>query len=117
MQIQISAKGISLDDEQHAWIERRLQFALGRFVQRIRRVSLLLTDENGDRGGVDKHLKLRIAINPSGLILIEDVDDSIEKVVANVVDRASRSIARKIGRDHGSTAPLVVPQSSKALRP
>src|SRR4051812_12636710 len=34
--------------------ERRLQFALGRFAGRIRRVDARLADVNGPRGGVDQ---------------------------------------------------------------
>lgn len=98
MLIEVTNRNVSLSDEQKEWVLRRIQFALGRFVTRIRRVSVIFSDVNGDRGGEDKKCRLRIPMIPSGEVIVEDVDASIETVVANVAERASRSVARAVER-------------------
>lgn len=98
MLIEVTNRNVRLSEGQKNWIKRRLQFALGRFVSRIRRVSVIISDVNGDRGGEDKKCRLRISIIPSGEVIVENVDASIESVVANVAERASRSVARAVER-------------------
>lgn len=98
MLIEVSNRNVSLSDEQKEGVMRRLQFALGRFVSRIRRVSVIFSDVNGNRGGEDKKCRLRISLIPSGEVIVEDVDSSIESVVATAADRAARSVARAVER-------------------
>ena len=74
------------------------EFALGRFSSRIRRVSVIFSDVNGDRGGCDKHCRLRIALIPSGEVVVEDTDPSVATVVTNAAERAARSVSRALER-------------------
>lgn len=110
MLIEVTSRNVSVSEEQQEWVLRRVQFALGRFVSRIRRVSVIFSDVNGDRGGEDKKCRLRISMIPSGEVIVEDVDASIESVVANVTERASRSVARAVERrsDHSGGVERVI---------
>ena len=98
MLIDVMDRDVTLDEGTLEWIERRLQFALGRFAGRIRRVQVILSDTNGHRGGTDKQCRVRIALIPKGEILVEDVDTTVEAVTANAVERAARSVARWLER-------------------
>ena len=100
MLINITSKQVPLSVEQREWIHRRLQFTLGRFVARIRSVSVIFNDANGDRGGVDKQCRLRISLIPSRDVVVNDIDKSVESVMANVAERAARSVARVLDRLH-----------------
>ena len=51
MLIEVTKRSVMLAEGVREWIERRLQFALGRFSPRIRRVSVIVSDVNGNRGG------------------------------------------------------------------
>lgn len=111
MLIDVSNRGVSSFDQQREWVVRRIRFALGRFVTRIRRVSAIFSDVNGDRGGEDKKCRLRISMIFSGEVIVEDVDASIESVVAKVTERASRSVARAVERrthDFGGVVERVI---------
>lgn len=78
-------------------IERRLQFALGRFGSRIRSLSVRLSDLNGPRGGVDKKCLVAVRLSrPAKLIVIEDVDSQLDVVVGRVAERTARAVSRAV---------------------
>lgn len=106
MLIDVLDRDVTLDEGTLEWIERRLQLALGRFAGRIRRVAVILSDINGNRGGLDKQCHLRISLIPHGEILVEDVETTVEAVTANAVERGARSVARWLERERVfATAP------------
>ena len=98
MLIDVLDRDVTLDEGTLEWIERRLQFALGRFAGRIRRVQVILSNFNGHRGGTDKQCRLRITLISKEEIVVEDVDATVEAVTANAVERAARSVARWLER-------------------
>ena len=98
MLIELRKRNVPVESETREWIERRVHFALARFAARIRRVAVSVSDINGARGGTDKQCRLRISLIPKGEVLVEDVDLSVEAVVANAVERAARSVARWLER-------------------
>lgn len=105
MLIDVTKRNVTLAEGVEEWIERRLQFALGRFSARIRRVSVSFSDANGTRGGCDKQCRMRIALIPSGEVIVEGVDESEFAVAASLAERAGRTVGRMLERlheNHGS---------------
>lgn len=105
MLIEVTNRNVVLADGVREWIARRLQFALGRFSSRIRRVSVVFSDVNGGKGGCDKQCRIKITLIPGGEVVIEDIDPSVVTVVANIAERAARSVSRELerrreGREH-----------------
>lgn len=102
MNIHWHVAGLDLGPEMKVYGERRIQFALGRFAQRINRLDLHLNDENGPKGGVDKKCRLIARILPFGTIAIQDYDADIHALLDGAVDRLARSIRRELDRrrDH-----------------
>ena len=98
MLIELRKRNVQVESELREWIERRVHFALGRFGTRIRRVAVIVSDINGTRGGTDIECRLRISLIPKGVVVVEDVDESVKAVVANAVERAARSVARWLER-------------------
>jgi len=97
MQMTIRNEQGTLDLTTRTRAERRLDFALGRFANRIRSVRLVLTDQNGPRGGLDK--LRRVEVRGTGWsVHIEDIDADAGVVVDRTADRAGRSVARKLDR-------------------
>lgn len=76
-------------------LTQRLQFALGRFAGRIRRVSGFFEDQNGPRGGVDKSCRIVVRLVDGSDLVAEVVD--VEWEVA--VDRATTRIGHTVGRE------------------
>lgn len=76
---------------------RRFQFALGRFGDRVRTLSVHLTDLNGPRGGVDKQCLVAIRLtSPRRLIVIEDTDAEAAVAIGRAADRSTRVVARAV---------------------
>ena len=99
MLIDIANRNLVLDETQKEWVERRLMFALARFASRIQRVTVTFADVNGTRGGADKECRIRVKLGSAGEVIVEGTDTSVEAVVAALVDRVARSVARKIEKD------------------
>lgn len=98
IRIKVTKRNVTLTEGMRDWVERRLQFAVGRFSTQIRTVSVVFSDANGHRGGSDKHCRLRIMLNPSGEVVVEDTDPSVVEVVSSVAERAARSVNRELER-------------------
>ncbi len=95
MLIKVTKRSVMLTDGLREWIERRLQFVLASFSSRIRRVSVIFSNVSGNR---DKQCRLRIALIPSGEVVLEGIDASVVTAVANVADRSVRLVSRALGR-------------------
>jgi putative sigma-54 modulation protein len=97
MKIQIREHDVSVTDVQRAHVERRLAFALGRFGERIGRVTVRFLDV-GHHGCKDKLCQIQVALN-ARLVRIEDVDADALTAFDHASARASRSVARALERD------------------
>lgn len=111
MVIEILNRNLKLDAETEEWIERRLHFALSRFSNRIRKVTVSLTDLNGPKGGIDKDCTLRVLLKPMGEVVVDDVDETVEGVVAILADRVARVITRRIERCADSRSRMTMSMS------
>ena len=98
MLIDILNRDVPVEPETREWVERRVRFALGRFVARIHRVAVMFEDINGPRGGNDQRCRVLITLVPEGNVVIDDVDSTIEAVTAHAVDRAARAVVRELER-------------------
>ena len=98
MEIQITDRNVSLTAAQIEAIERRLQYAIGRFAPRIRIARVTLTDLDGPNDATDILCRLKVTLKKDGDVIVGDTDVSVEAAVANVADRCARSIARLLDR-------------------
>ena len=78
--------------------ERRLRFALDRFVPRIADVHVRLADVNGPRGGVDKQCRLDVLGLPSWRIQVQSEGPTFYEAIDAAAARAGRSVARLLSR-------------------
>jgi len=98
MTVSITDRDQLLTNEMRQFAERRLFFALSRFESKIETVSLLITDENGPRGGIDKLCKLVIRLRHLNEIVISDKDANVSACVARLAQRAGRAVSRSVDR-------------------
>lgn len=87
-----------LSDGLRDYGERRLRFALDRFVPRIADVHLRLEDLNGPRGGVDKQCRLDVLGLPSWRIQVQGEGKTFNDAIDAAAARAGHSIARLLNR-------------------
>lgn len=98
MQIDIRAKGIEMSEGLRDHTERCLNFGLDWAQQDVDRVVITLSDINGPRGGNDKRCQLRIPLPRMRDVVIEEVADDLQIAIARSVNRASRSLERRLSR-------------------
>ncbi len=98
MQIDIQTRHFSLTEALRNHAERRLRFALTCFDEHIQRVVMRLSDINGPRGGADMHCHLQIVLAGLPDVVIEDTEVDLYVAIDRAVDRARRTLVRKLGR-------------------
>ncbi|QDS99552.1 hypothetical protein HG15A2_28760 [Adhaeretor mobilis] len=76
----------------------RLMKTLARFSDRITRVDVTLTDENGPRGGVDKRCRLSVIMPGNGELATSAKDENPWKAIDRAVRRARRIVVTKLKR-------------------
>lgn len=98
MHIVTHVSGFEVTNRNIQFLHRRLHLALDRLSDSVRRVVVRLSHVNGDRGGIDKRCQLQVQLQGVPDVLIRDVQPDLYLAITRVVDRAARTIARRIGR-------------------
>jgi len=98
MKLSINDRTGLLNTQLRHMAERRLLFALSRFDSRIRRAELMLSDENGPRGGIDKSVRLEIQLQGASNIIVTDRGEELGACISRAFARAARAVARTIDR-------------------
>lgn len=98
MQTIIHARGFKLSKGLAEHIKRRLQFALSRSSDQIRRVQVRLADVNGPRGGVDKRCSIEVQLERQPAVVIEQMDSDLYAAISHSAARAGRRVAGKLKR-------------------
>jgi ribosome hibernation promoting factor len=107
MKIIIRTKGLTRDRAARERIRRRLRFAIGRFADRVERISITLEDVNGTKGGLDQRCRIRLVLTEGGdPLLAEDTDDDIFVAVDRASKRLGRSVARRLKRSRRTRSPV-----------
>jgi ribosome-associated translation inhibitor RaiA len=98
VKLQLHAKGVRLTDELRRHVERRARFALRRFGERVRHITVRLTDVNGPKGGTDIQCCVLAALSPSGEIVIREMHSDPFSAVSRACERARHGLARRLER-------------------
>jgi putative sigma-54 modulation protein len=110
MKMDIRTQGFELTDGLREHAERRLSFALDWARHDVRKIILNFSDINGPRGGSDKRCQLRIPLPRIRDVIIEAIAPDIFQAVDRAIERASRTLARRISRqrEFGRSMPIAM---------
>jgi putative sigma-54 modulation protein len=98
MQVRIHSHGFHLDNDLRRDIERRMEYSLARFGERVHGVHVWLTDENGPRGGVDKAVRLEVGLAGGRGLRVAKVAETWQAAVDIAAGRMGRACARELER-------------------
>ncbi len=98
MKISLHCDGVILNQDGRAYLERRLGFALGRFLSKVKSVTVSLTDVNGDRGGIDKRCRVVARLKGMEEVVLEDSDSSLPILLDRITGRLDRLVSRRLER-------------------
>jgi len=96
MWLKIHDQGLTVDTAVRERVKRRLGFALGRFGNHVGRVTVLLTDVNGPRGGEDKRCRVVVEVLGHGRVVVEDTDHDVQVAIDQAADRVGQAVRRKL---------------------
>ena len=99
MQLSIVRRNGKLDKSTRGYFERRLLFALSRFGSKIDRISAVMDDLNGPRGGVDKFCRVTVKLRRLGTVTVTSTDAELGPTMARAADRAGRAVSRTIAKN------------------
>lgn len=88
----------ALDDEERAYIARKLGMKLGKFATSIERVSVRITDVNGPRGGVDQRCRVKVVLSGLPSVIVERRHATKEAAIDTALRATEESVRRVLGR-------------------
>lgn len=98
MFLNVISRGVVLTDSMRHALQRKLEFALDRFGDRLERVDVTVEDLNGPRGGVDKRVRLLLSGPAQRGVVIEARGDNVMAVASTAVERAAHVVSRLTDR-------------------
>lgn len=98
MNIEIRGHGLAVTNELREHAKKRLRFGLDWAYHEVGKVMLCFSDINGPRGGNDKRCQLRIPLPGMRDVVIEDTADDPHVAIDRVIDRAARTLERRLSR-------------------
>ncbi|NQW04902.1 MAG: ribosome-associated translation inhibitor RaiA [Acidobacteria bacterium] len=101
MTITIHTHGLDLTDGIHEHVHRRLRYALGRFSDKLTRIVVRLSDENGPRGGVDKRCLVTVGVPGQPDVVVKASKSDLFVAVDRAANGAWRSLVKRLKRLRG----------------
>lgn len=98
MKVHLRALGFDLTGSLQDYVARRLDFTFGRLGGRVRRVEVMLSDENGPRGGRDKRCQVRLVPEGQAPVHVLERQEDLYAAIDRALERASHALARRKGR-------------------
>jgi putative sigma-54 modulation protein len=99
MQYEVRARDFAISDALGAHIDRKLELAVRRFHDRVRRVTVRLGDLNGPRGGVDKRCTIVLSQTNGETIVVHADSDDAYAAVTRAANSLDEQLARRLRRD------------------
>ncbi|MBX3315898.1 MAG: ribosome-associated translation inhibitor RaiA [Phycisphaeraceae bacterium] len=99
MQLVIRATNLPVTDPIREHVSKRVLGAVKRFASRLSTVTVVLEDENGPRGGIDKACRIEAGLATTGEpVVVVDRSDDLYGAVDRATGRFKRALARRTER-------------------
>lgn len=99
MKIGIHSTDFKLDETTRELIRRKLKLALSRMESSITTISMHLSNIDDLGHGNNKHCSLNISLTHMPNVIVEDIQKDLLFVIDRVIQKASRTINRKLDGD------------------
>ena len=101
------------------YVGHRLHFALRRFDDTIRKVTVRLSDQNGPRRGVDTRCVIAVDLDHGGTLLVAATAAWPTVAITAAARRLNETLRRRMDREHvrGRRAPAMIERPRARLPP
>ena len=90
--------GVDLDDDEQAYVRRKLGMKLGKFATSIERITVRVTDMNGPRGGVDQLCNVKVVLSGLPSVVIRRRHAALHAAIDDALRATERAVRRRVGR-------------------
>jgi len=97
MKFDLRAKALDLSSDLRDYVAKRLNFALDRHTEHVRRVDVMLEDVNGPRGGIDKSCRIHVTLS-TGSVFVRELQADVRTAVDVSADKIGKLIAHRLAR-------------------
>lgn len=98
MNIKIHAVNVGSTDDLEPRVRDDIKHALRGFDERVTNVTVHLRDQNGGKGGVDKHVTIEAHIAGLPAIAVNSEDADMSKALTMAMDKLARAAQHKAGK-------------------
>jgi ribosome hibernation promoting factor len=103
VKVQIKERDVTVSEVLRAHVESRLGIALGRFGDRIVRVTVRFSGANDRAGGQATRCQIDVGLRPQS-VRAGDTDSDLFAAVDHATDRVSRAVARMLELENERSA-------------
>lgn len=96
--VNIRVTGVTLGEDERAYIRQRLGEKLGKYAESIERVSVRMEDVNGPRGGVDQACRIKVVLSGLPSVVFERQAASLKPAVTGALTGVERAVRRAVER-------------------
>lgn len=82
----------------YAWIRERFGRHLGKFAPQMERIEVRFSDENGPKGGVDRHCLVHLVLSSLSPVVVEDRGKTDREAFDLAAGRAERALKHTLSR-------------------
>ncbi len=90
--------GVELDDDEQAYVRRKLGMKLGKFATSIERISVRVTDMNGPRGGVDQVCNIKVVLSGLPSVVIERRHAALHAAIDDALRATEQAVRKSVRR-------------------
>jgi len=94
----IRVDGIRLDEDDRAYIRRRLGEKLGKYASAIERVTVRVRDVNGPRGGVDLLCRIKVVLSGLPSVVVEHQAALLKPALTRALTGVERAVRQTVQR-------------------
>ena len=94
----IRVDGVRLDEEDRAYIRRRLGEKLGKYASAIERVTVRVRDVNGPKGGVDILCRIKVVLSGLPSVVVEHQAALIKPALTRAITGVERAVRQTVQR-------------------
>ena len=96
--VNIRADGVRLDEDDRAYIRRRLGEKLGKYASSIERVTVRVRDVNGPRGGIDLLCRIKVVLSSLPSVVVEHQAAVLKPALTRAVTGVERAVRQTVQR-------------------
>jgi len=94
----IRVDGVRLDEDDRAYIRRRLGEKLGKYASFIERVTVRVRDINGPRGGIDLLCRIKVVLSSLPSVVVEHQAALLKPALTRALTGVERAVRQTVQR-------------------